>query len=436
MRRSARFLILGALPAGLSMTACDSARDALSPSLATAPSCTISFTYIGNKTLSVKANSTNNDAGWFINNDGGNAVTISGQSVSKSGNVTAVRAINWASFPTTLGPGSRIDADLFFDAGAAGTGGVGMTISTSCGTKSLPIHPVSIQGTAGGVPFGPSDLFETSGTFRQQAPFNWTTDGTEPGSIISQINAARAAHIKFALVMTGGGSVNYVTNGKFDFAKWKARQNSFNTSAIKSAVAAGVSDGTIPFAVLIDEPNRSDWGGNVHHSTLDSMSRHTKSIFPTLRTGVDVTHTWENTVVYQSVDVMTTQFTGTEKSGDVNNYRTLAVASAARQKVALFFSINIINGGKKPVNGSCPSAQTTGSTEGGQLKGCKMTGAEMQSYGDALLQAPEACGLKMWKYDLPGLTPTGDLMTLSRAAFDHLAATARAHAAKPCVKPA
>jgi hypothetical protein len=433
-----RTCMLRAVAGSLALTllSCDKAPDSLSPSLATAPSCTISFTYIGSKTLTVQANSKNNDAGWFINNDGTTAVTINGQTVSKSGNIAAVRAINWASFPATLGPGTRIDADLFFDAGAAGTGSVGMSITTSCGTKTLPIHPVVIQAASGGVPFGPSDLFETSGSFRQVAPFTWTTDGTDSAQIITQINTARNNHIKFALVMTGGGSGNYVTNGKFDFVKWKARQNTFNTAAIKSAVAAGVSDGTIPFAVLIDEPNRADWGGNVHHSTLDSMSRHTKSIFPSLRTGVDVTHTWENTVVYQSVDIMTTQFAGTEKSGDVNTYRTQAVASAARQKVALFFSINIINGGKKPVNGSCPSAQTTGSTEGGQLKGCKMTGAEMQSYGDALLQAPEACGLKMWKYDLPTLTPTGDLMTLNRAAFDHLAATAKAHAAKPCVKPA
>jgi hypothetical protein len=237
--------------------------------------------------------------------------------------------------------------------------------------------------------------------------------------------------------MTGGGSGNYTTNGKFDYAKWLAKQNTFDDPAIKSAVAAGVSNGTILFAVLIDEPNRKDWGGNVHHSTLDSMSRRVKSIFPTLRTGVDVTHTWEPTVVYQSVDLITTQYAGTDKSGSVTTFRTGAVNSARDQKVALIFSLNILNGGRKLMSTGCPTSTTggKGSTENGVLVGCKMTGAEVQSYGDALLSAPEACALSMWTYDLPTLTPTGDFMTVNRPAFDHVAATAAAHAARPCVKP-
>jgi hypothetical protein len=232
--------------------------------------------------------------------------------------------------------------------------------------------------------------------------------------------------------MTGGGSVNYTTLGKFDYAKWLAKQNTFDTPAIKQAVADGVADGTILFADLIDEPNRKDWGGNVGHATLDSMSRATKRIFPTLRTGVDVTYNWEPTLVYQSVDLITTQFAGTEKSGDTTTYRTQAVSSTKAQKVALFFSINILNGGRKLMSTGCPTPQTggPGTIENGVLIGCKMTTLEVQSYGDALLRVPEACGLKMWTWDLDG-----DFMTVNQSAFNHLAATAAAHAATPCVKP-
>jgi hypothetical protein len=403
--------------------------DALAPSLATVPSgCSVTFTYIGSKVLTVPANSRNNDAGWFINNAGTTTVTITGQTVSKSGSVTAVRPINWATFPFTMDVGERIDADLFFDVGASGTGGVGMGISTSCGAKTLPAHVVSIQ--AGGVPFGPSDLFLNSTTLRQSSPFSFTTDGVAPADVGTQINTARINHIKYALVMTGGSHDNYITDGHFDFTKWKTRQELFNTQAIRDAVAAGVGDGTVPFAVLMDEPNHSSWGGVMTHALLDSMSRYTKNIFPTLRTGVDVTHTWQPTSVYQSVDVITTQYVS--RLGDVVTWRNAAVSSAATQKVALFFSINILNGGTDLRSSGCPVPQTggLGTTEDGVLKGCRMTAAQVETFGNTLLGEPSACGLKMWRWDV-------DFMGKSenQTAFTRVAATAAAHAAKPCVKP-
>jgi hypothetical protein len=304
------------------------------------------------------------------------------------------------------------------------------------GTEVIALRDETIGGT--GVPFGPSDLFSGAGDLRTPAPFTWTTDNTGPSDIVDLINTARVNEKKLTLVMTGGGHDNYITNAKFDMAKWKARQNLFNTQAIKDAVAAGVADGTIPFAVLMDEPNHSSWGGNVHHSTLDSMSRHTKSIFPTLRTGVDVTYDWEPTLVYQSVDVLTTQYSA--RKGDVVVYRNAAVSSAATQKVALFFSINILNGGTDLRSTGCPMPQTggVGSTENGAVFGCKMTAGQVQSFGDALLTAVQTCGLKMWTWDMTTLTPTGDFMTRAdnKAAFNHVAATAAAHAARACVKPA
>jgi hypothetical protein len=343
----------------------------------------------------------------------------------------------------TLKVGQTITVTVPFTAGAAGSGTVVLKASmdhdpppplTSSGTQN-----VTVTGGASGVSFGPADLFNASGGLRQVAPFTWTMDIVDPAGIAAQISTAHNNHIKLVLVMTGGGSSNYTTAGKFDYTRWVNKQNTFNTTAIKQAVANGVADGTIPFAMLIDEPNRSDWGGNVHHTTLDSMSRYTKSIFPTLRTGVDVTYTWESTSIYTSVDVITTQFAGTDKSGDTTAYRTQAVSSANAQNVALFFSINILNGGKKLMSTGCPMPQTggSGSTESGVLVGCKMTAAEVQAYGDALLKAPETCGLKMWTWDLTTLTPTGDFMTRAdnQAAFNHLAGTAAAHPAKPCVKP-
>jgi hypothetical protein len=163
---------------------------------------------------------------------------------------------------------------------------------------------------------------------------------------------------------------------------------------------------------------------------LDQMSNYTKAIFPTLRTEVSVTYTWESTSVYQSVDVMTTQYTANK--GSVPAYRSAAVNSAATQKVALLFSINILNGGTDLRSTNCPTPQTEGpgTIENGSLVGCRMTAAQAQAFGDSLLVAPEACALKMWTWDDTFMGRSDN-----QTAFTHLAATAASHVATPCVKP-
>jgi hypothetical protein len=359
---------------------------------------------------------------------------------SRTGAVTSVGSPS----PSTLGtlaPGASASVLVSFNVGSSGTGTVVLTGTPDLGTASTGTQAVTVSGGTG-VPFGPADLFLNSTTLRKLVPFTWTADFTDSASIVTQINTARSNHIKFALVMTGGGHAQYLDSTtsppKFSFAKWKAKQNKFDTPAIRSAVASGVADGTIPFAVLMDEPNHSSWGGVMNHAKLDSMSRYTKAIFTTLRTGVNVTYDWDTTsTMYQSVDVMTTQYSA--RRGDVNTYRTAAVSSAAKQKVALFFSINILDGGTDLRSTGCPMPQTggPGTTENGVLSGCKMTAAQVQSFGDGLLVAPEACGLQMWTWDLTTLTATGDFMTRADnlAAFNHVAGTAGAHAARPCVKP-
>jgi hypothetical protein len=395
--------------------------------------CTTAPTLTPPAAITVPANSSGTSFFWLLKNNCSGSPTGPWDFFATRTGAVATAGPSNPRFVTSIPGGGTAKISVPFTTGSAGTGTIGLTA-----TRDQPALTVTrsqnVTVTAGvGVPFGPADLFNASGALRQVAPFTWTGDYMDPGSIIGQITTARSNGIKLALVMTGGGSGNYVTNGKFDYAgKWVPRQKAFDTPEIKSAVAAGVSNGTILFATLIDEPNRSDWGGNVHHSTLDSMSRYVKSIFPTLRTGVDVTHTWENTTVYQSVDVITTQYAGTDKSGDITTYRTQAVNSTNTQNVGLFFSINILNGGRKLMSTGCPTPTTggPGTIENGVLVGCKMTGAEVQNYGDALLVVLEACGLKMWTWDL-----NGDFMTVNRPAFDHLAATARAHATRACVKP-
>ena len=108
--------------------------------------------------------------------------------------------------------------------------------------------------------------------------------------------------------MTGGGHGNYITNRKFDYNKWRRRMDLYRTSAIKSAVAAGVRDGTVLMANMLDEPNHPDWGGVITKATLDKMASYVKGIFPTLPAGVSIRWDWRPNERYTKVDFIQTQY--------------------------------------------------------------------------------------------------------------------------------
>lgn len=163
MRKAYAFLVplFALLP--LAWWACSKPEEPLSPSLATTAACSVTMTYLGTKVLTVSANSTNNNASWHVNNNGTSAVTLTGQTLSRGGAVTAVDSNHWAPFPYSLAAGSKIDADLRFNVGASGTGTVGMTVSSSCGSIVAPAHPVVIQsGSAPTVTTTPASSISTT----------------------------------------------------------------------------------------------------------------------------------------------------------------------------------------------------------------------------------------------------------------------------------
>jgi hypothetical protein len=116
--------------------------------------------------------------------------------------------------------------------------------------------------------------------------FTASTNYTSASGIITQINAARALRHKLFLAMTGGAHSTYITNGKFDLAKWKATMNTFDTPAIEAAVAAAVADGTVLGNSVMDEPEHVSWGGNMTKPLVDQMAAYVKDIFPTLPVGM------------------------------------------------------------------------------------------------------------------------------------------------------
>lgn len=417
----------------LGPSACGEGSEMLSPSFgASSQGCALTLTSVGGGSVGVAANSIDNRASWTIQNKGKSAVRLKGQVVSKSGAVTAVRPLAWVTFPYSLAGGAQVAAALSFDVGASGSGTVGMSVTANCGTVGLPQQSITVaappppppSGEATGIPFGPSGLFTASGALRQAAPFTLTLSGSLDTTIIPQINAARAGHVRLVPAMTGGSHARYVTDAKFDLAKWKAKMNTFNTDAIKAAVAEAVADSTIPFTNLMDEPNDPDWGGVMTHALLDEMSRYVKGIFPTIRTGVAVQWDWQSTTGYESLDVLVTQYA--VRKGDVRAYRDSAVASAQRQGLGLLLAMNVLNGGKQ-LGPACPSDQTGGTGTSVDDINCSMTPEEIQTFGDVLVSEPYSCGLSMFAWDASymGLAET-------RVAFEHVASTAAQRTFKEC----
>jgi hypothetical protein len=299
-------------------------------------------------------------------------------------------------------------------------------------SAKTPAKSATTSGTTGsGVPFGPFNFYASYNTFYQDpvTPFNLTLSSFSAGGIINQINAARSKGVHLVTAMTGGSHDQYLTNGQFDMVKWKARMNTYNTSAIKAAVADAVADGTILLNSVMDEPNHSSWGGVMTHTKLDEMARYVKGIFPTLKTGVVVQWDWQRTSTYQDMDVLISQY-GVHNKGPVLAYRDSAVASAQDKNVGLMFSMNVLNGGTRvpgwPEAG-CPVPQTGGpGTSGGN---CRMTAAQVRDFGNVLVSEPFACGLLMWEYESTFFGRADN-----KDAFDDVAATAAARPSRVCGK--
>ena len=120
----------------VTLAACgDKSSEALAPSFATGD-CILQITSALPTPLSAPAHSTGNQAAWFLKNTGDVSITITGQTGLRTGSVTAVQLHNWTSFPRTLTPGTQIDADAGYSTGNPGTGFVGLTLATSCGSKT------------------------------------------------------------------------------------------------------------------------------------------------------------------------------------------------------------------------------------------------------------------------------------------------------------
>ncbi len=208
-----------------------------------------------------------------------------------------------------------------------------------------------------GVAFGAANLLNND----YCGVMTLSQDGVASDNILAKIAKARTCKVKLLLNPAGGGHSRYITNGKWDEAKFRAKINALNTPAIRAAVAQAVADGIIVGASVMDEPQQEDAPGNEEKSwgphgwmtkaKVDGMCAYVKTIFPTLNVGVvhDASKFYPETR-YAICDFLGSQYR--ESKGDAETFAKQGKAFTDASKMALVLMLNYPHGGtpKQP----CP----------------------------------------------------------------------------------
>lgn len=251
---------------------------------------------------------------------------------------------------------------------------------------------VDTGGSTLGISFGPYSGWGEPNT----ESFSLFHDATTAENILARITAARTKKVRLSLALMGGDAKQYLTDGKWDRAKWRARLQTYNTAEIKQAVAAAVADGTVLIGNVMDEPFNKKWGpeGTLTKAIVDGMCAETKVVFPTLPVGP--THDWRNfepEKSYKICDYFLSQYRTSK--GDVRAFRDSTLAIGKRDGHAIVFSLNILDGGKPDYSGAYDCLGTGGLGTYGN--NCRMTPEQVREYG--LVLGPAGCALTMWRYD-------------------------------------
>lgn len=292
--------------------------------------------------------------------------------------------------------------------------------SLALASDSLALAPLSTPALSAelymyasrGQAYGPEGLWASYTSLKSSLPFTASTNYTDPSGIVTQINSARTKRQRLILNMTGGSHSRYKTNGRFDFSKWKARMNLFNTRAIRAAVAAGVSDGTIIMNSVMDEPSIKDWGGVMTKPLLDKMALYAKNIFPTLPAGVALRHDWRTYEKFRVMDAYITLYRWSK--GPILKFRDAVSYQARSQNMKVMFALNIIDGGVLRYNTwYCPQPLTGG--KGSYYPTCRMSASNVRDWGKIL--GPVGCGLMMWKYDYAFMSKWANISAFKDLAY-------------------
>jgi hypothetical protein len=312
-------------------------------------------------------------------------------------------------------PHSRADTLLWADSMSRGDTiflSRGRAISTTAVlTDSLWIR-VAPPVLASGIPFGLMAGWKGTDLAPGTEILTMTYGSETPATLVARLATARSRRVKMVTVMTGGARANYLTNGVFDLAKWKARMNGFDTPAIRAAVAQAVSEGILIGNSVMDEPfndggpgnEANSWGpaGTMTKARVDSLCGYARAIFPTLPQGVFQDYRVAGDSSYRVCDFMVSQYRTSK--GPLADYRDGALALCRRDRHACAFAINVLDGGipvkRSPgqtdyASSDCPLTTTGG--RGTYFPNCRMTAQQVRDAGRILGIA--GCFLTGFRYD-------------------------------------
>ncbi len=257
---------------------------------------------------------------------------------------------------------------------------------------------------AAGIPYGVYSAWEGTNYKANTDVFGLSIGTYTSDDILRRLEVARAGKKQLILAMAGGKHEQYKTNGVFDYSKWRARMETYNTPAIRAAIAAGVVDGTIIGNSVMDEPHNTapdnSWGpaGTVTKARVDEMCGYVKAMFPTLPAGVVHPHdVLEPTRSYQNCDFIVAQYSHRKTKGDIEKFRDEALAMGRQNGIAIAFSLNILDGGvQSERNAGWNCGPDTGG-RGTYDPNCRMTPQQVREWG--ILLGSAGCALTMWRYD-------------------------------------
>lgn len=335
--------------------------------------------------------------------------------IAASSGVVAARPLVTADAPRFV-PASALTADSASICWQRFSRGV--PVETSCTTLGVTSRVDTVRDTvriqqpaATFVPFA----FGPFGMYRDPNAAKGFTAGlsyADPEGLVALLAKLRANQQRAFLALTGGAHRQYITNGKFDLAKWKAGTARYNTPALKAALESGVADGTILGYNMLDEPPHPSWGGVITKAVVDTMAAYCKSILPFMPCGVTVDYRWRPTERYNLVDFIIAQTWKETQSPSA--FRDSAVAMAKRNGVALVLSLNLFGAARTP---GCEA-------QGNQ---CLMRPAEVREWGRAFVAEPYACAVTMWQYEAPMWGRPE-----YQAQFQDLSSVARQRVARSC----
>jgi hypothetical protein len=297
-------------------------------------------------------------------------------------------------------------------------------------TSGLGFSTASMMRTTG-IPFGDTHL--------PVANFGTTYTGALlamwPSLTRKTLDAARAKGMRIVIGMSGN-RMYYTDHGRFNLAKWKAKVSQYR----KFNFAPYVKDGTVIGHFLIDEPFCDIcWGGKkISYSEIEAMARYSKSLWPTLPTGVRSPPSHLGTRRYSAVDFGWAQWEGPLHVPTYRmtpeKYRDRETAAARALGIGVVFGLNYLDAGDgtSHVNGTYAKDPNPRDNKFCNSRYCwryAMTASEVRRVGRVLAAAPYGCALLSWKYDVAFLSRSG-----MRSAIAEVAQIARNRSRASCTR--